>query len=282
MILGSTRAVADKLLRDIRRIAFGVSLGVQILFLAYYGWSIYSNIESLPFLIIYASLAVVAIVSFINFLVISKHKEKKNKKFNRFLRVLKYIINGAMLAVNAYQLFKYARTDLQIILLGLSGIFWLANIVIEIIRVSVEYYFNLFKVAIKTDFAFVEKISKKVDELAEKVEKFKEVKGNFWEAIDAPLETIANKLENKQKTDTPVQEEVSVTKAEKIVGRIKEKFVSAQEERKKAKKEQKRTEQEQEKEAVKQRSKERAEKEKKEIKEHLQVIKDKLFKKKNK
>lgn len=273
MIFGNTRAVADKLLRDIRRIAFGVSLGVQILFLAYYGWSIYSNIDSLPFLIIYASLAVIAIVSFINFLVISKHKEKKNKKFNRFLRVLKYIINGAMLAVNAYQLFKYTRTDLQIILLGLSGIFWLANIVIEIIRVSVEYYFNLFKVAIKADAPIFINTIDKVTELSEKFEELKKhPKGTFWEAVDAPFEAWANKIRRKEKEKTtPVQAEIAPTATEKAVQQLAESFEENQKEKKQKQKEENRKQ-----------DNEKAEKEKKALGAHLKTIWEDIKPKKKK
>ena len=276
MFLDSTRAVADKLLRDVRRVTFGISLAVQILFLAYYGWSIYNSIDSLPFLIIYSCLALVAIVSFINFLVVHKKKEKKNKVFNRILRIAKYIINGVTLGLNAYQLFTAtAHTDLQIILLGISGIFWLVNIVVEILRAAVEYYFQLFEAAIRTDFAVVENTVNKVKELSEVVEKSKEVKGNFFEFIDKPLEAIANKITNKPPKKPTVQTEVAPTAAEKTVQQLTEQL----KEDKKEQKKQKRA-------ARKQRSHERAQEEKQQIKEHWQTIvnavKEKMKRKKKK
>ena len=263
MFLDSTRAVADKLLRDIRRVTFGISLAVQILFLAYYGWSIYNSIDSLPFLIVYSCLALVAIVSFINFLVVHKKKEKKNKVFNRILRISKYIINGVTLGLNAYQLFTAtARTDLQIILLGISGIFWLVNIVVEILRAAVEYYFELFRVALKTDFVVVEKTVNKVKELTEKVEELKNhPKGNFWKTVDAPFEALANKLANKQEKQPTVQTEVAPTTAETTVQKLTDEYLENNEEEKQKKREENQ-----------QSDNEMVAEEKKQIKEHWQTI----------
>ena len=264
MILASTRAVADKLLRDVRRVTFGISLSVQILFLAYYGWSIYNSIDSLPFLIVYSCLALVAIVSFINFLVVHKSKEKKNKVFNRILRILKYIINGVTLGLNAYQLFSAdTSSDLQIILLGISGIFWLVNIVVEILRAAVEYYVELLMVAFKTDFAPIENAINKIKDLSNKIEDLKNVKGNFWKGLDAPFEALANKLTKKQEpAPAPaVQTEVAPTAAEKTVQELTNAFVGNHEDEKKNKRE-----------ARRQRNNEMAEDEKKQIKEHWQTI----------
>ena len=273
---GRTRAVADKLLRDIRKVAFWISLSVQILFLAYYGWSIYNSIDSLPFLIVYSCLALVAIVSFINFLVVHKSKEKKNKVFNRILRISKYIINGVTLGLNAYQLFSAdTSSDLQIILLGISGIFWLVNIVVEIIRGAIEYYIELFMVAFKADFAVVENGLNKIKELTAKVEELKNhPKGNFWKAVDAPFEALANKLANKQEQQPTVQTEVAPTAAETTVKKLTDEYLENNEEEKRKKREENQ-----------QSDNEMVAEEKKQIKEHWQTIvnavKEKLrFKKK--
>ena len=243
---GRTRAVADKLLRDIRKVAFWISLSVQILFLAYYGWSIYNSIDSLPFLIIYSCLALVAIGIFVNFFIEQKHKEKKYKIASRILRIAKYIINGVTIGLNAYQLFSAdARSDLQIILLGISALSWVANILIEIIRAAVEKYFELFSIAIEKDFALLLKGT--------------QAKGNFFELIGKPIGAIANKISGQEAEIAPAEAEVAeLTRAYE----------------------------EQHKEENKQTSNERAENGKKQIKEHWQTIvnavKEKMKRKKKK
>lgn len=238
MILGSTRAVVNKAIRDIQCAVFWVSLVVQIVFMGYYGWSIYANMHNLPFLIIYAVLAAISLTAFITFLITNKHKKMKNKKFNRFLRVFKYIVNGATLAFNTYDLLQSTPTDLEIILFALSAIVWLANIVLEIIRASVERYWELFTVALESDFAFMKKLQKAA-----------EVKGNFFEFIDAPLEAVANLLEKKKTKAKPAP-----TQAEVAVAEIAKEFKAE----KKAE--------------IQENSAKRAKKEKKEIKDHLKVI----------
>ena len=250
MIFCRTRAVADKLLRDIRSAVFWVSLVVQIVFMGYYGWSIYSNIQNLPFLITYAALAVISLTAFITFLVTNKHKAKKNKKFNRFLRVMKYIINGGMLAVNAYELLKFTPSDLKIILFALSALIWLANIVLEIVRAVVEKYCEWFSVAFEEDLGFIGKLKKA-----------SEVKGNFFEFIDAPLEAVANLLDKNKKDKQPTEKEIAAAQ----VADITKEFKAEQ------------------KAVAKERSEARAKKEKKEIKEHFKKIKEGIFnRKKNK
>ena len=241
-----TRAVADKLLRDIRSTVFWVSLIVQVVFLAYYGWSIYSNIKNLPFLIIYSVLALISVVAFINFLVTHKHKEKKNRVFNRILRITKYIANGVMLAVNVYEMIKYSGSDIEIILLAISAIFWLANIILEIVRIAVEKYFDLFKVALKEDFSILEKLNKA-----------KDVKGSFFQFLDAPIEAIVNKIEKKDPKPTPTKTELAVAQLTKEY----EETNAA---------------------ATKQRSADRAAYEKKQLKEHVQTIFNHIFKPKKK
>lgn len=268
IVLGSTRAVLNKLLRDVKNTVFWVSFSVQILFLTYYGWSIYSNIDRLPFLIVYSCLAAVAVAAFINFLIVHKRKDLKNKKFDRFLRVSKYVINGVMLAVNAYQFVCDTCSDLQLILFALSAIFWLVNIVVEIVRVVIEKYVELFSVAIKEDFAFFYKMSDKIKELTEKVDKAKEVKGNFWEAVNAPFEAIANKLDGKKKEPAPVQEEAAPTSAEKMVDELTDDLKDELEEKKQQKKEEK----QRKKEEIKNSSNARAEAAKQGIKENVKKI----------
>ena len=246
MIFGRTRAVADKLLRDIRCTVFWVSLVVQIVFMGYYGWSIYSNIQKLPFLITYTALAVVSLTAFITFLITNKHKERKNKRFNRFLRVMKYIINGGMLAVNAYEMLNFTPSDLKIILFGLSALIWLANIVLEIIRAVVEKYCEWFSIAFEEDLAFIGKLKKA-----------SEVKGNFFEFIDAPLEAVANLFE-KKKEKQATEKEIAAAQ----VADIAKEFKAEQ------------------KAVAKERSEKRAEKEKQEIKEHFKKIKENIFNRK--
>ncbi|MCH5179854.1 MAG: hypothetical protein J1F32_01395 [Erysipelotrichales bacterium] len=241
-----TTAVAKKMIKDIDYILFWTIIVVQILFFIFYGYSIYANINRIIFLIIYSLLALIGIINFVTYLVTYHKSNKKVNRFKRFLRVFKYVSNGTMLVINIVELIKYGLNDFSKILLVLSGVFLVAQIIIELIRIFVEKYINLFTIAFEMDFKFIEKISK-----------VKDVKANFFGLVDAPLKAWSNKLEGKK-------QENNLSEMEEYVNQLAE-------EDKTKKKEQ-----------ARQLRKENAEKKKQEIKNHVSIIKKHLFKKKEK
>ena len=51
--MGRTRAVADKLVKDIDKSIFWTTLVIQIFFFFFYGYSIYTNLNNTVFLVIF-------------------------------------------------------------------------------------------------------------------------------------------------------------------------------------------------------------------------------------
>jgi len=254
-VLGRTRAVFSKMLTDIKTITFWTNIIVQSVFFIFYGYSIYANINRIPFLVIYALLFIIATTTFITYLLTHNKNGKKPKRFNRSVKIIKFVANGTMIVLNVCEMLKYTATDLNKIILAVSAISLFAQIVIELLKVFIERYVDLFSKSLEMDLEIINKLGK-----------VKEVKGTFFEILDAPLEAIANKLEHK---------EPELTKQEQYLNQLSEEYSEELKEKKILKKEQKKAE-------TKRRSDENAKKQKQEMKEHWNTIKNNLFKKKPK
>ena len=235
-ILGRTRAVGEKMIEDIRKIVFYTTIVVQFIFFAFYGYSIYNNINKLTFLIIYASLLGLSAISFINFLITYNNSSKANKHFKRFLRVLKYLANGTMLVISAYEIIKFSGSNLSKIILIASALSLFVQVIFEFIRIFIEKYTELFIVSAQMDLQFVTNLMK-----------IKEVKGNLLELIEDPLEAIANKHERKEQKPS---------KTEEYVNRLADEFDAKHKEK------------------AKEHHQKRVDEQKKEIVEHIHTIKN--------
>ena len=240
-----TRAVSKKLITDLDKTIFWITLFVQLFFFFFYGYSIYTNIHNIIFLITYSLLAILALFNFI--FVITSHPYKKSDsvisvKF--FSRVFKYLINGTMLGVNIFEMIKFGATDFNKIMIIVSGISLAIQIILEIVRKITSYYMDLFTTSIQMDLNFVLKLAK-----------VREYKGNLLELLDLPLEVIANKIEGKQP---------ELTETEIYLNELAEEFDKEVKEK------------------TKENSQKNAETQKKEIVEHLSIIKNKIFKRKKK
>lgn len=249
-IFGRTLAVGNKIIDDIKKLVHTITILVSIIFLGYYGYSVISNINELFYLVIYSAFLCISLITFITYLVTYK-KKNKTKNFNRALRIIKYLLNATMLGVNGYQIFTGPHTTLSLAILIVSGVALILQVLIEIISSCIENYVSLLITAVKMD--------------VEPITKFFQPKGSFFEIIDAPLEKLANKIQNIQPEKT---------EEEQYLDTLAEKYDAVRKEKKKAKKEEK-----------KQKSEERVTQQKAEIKEHLGVIANKLknsiFKKKD-
>lgn len=240
-----TRAVSKKLVTDLDKSIFWITLIIQVFFFFFYGYSIYTNIHNIIFLITYSLLAVLAIFNFI--FVITSHPYKKTEsvmKIKLFSRIFKYFINGTMLGVNIFEMIKFGATDFNKIMIIVSGISLVIQIILEIVRSITSYYIELFTTSIQMDLNFVLKLAK-----------VKEYKGNLLELLDLPLEAIANKLEGKQP---------ELTETEIYLNELAIEFDKEVREK------------------TKENSQKNAEIQKKEIIEHLSIIKNKVLKRKNK
>ena len=194
MILSRTLAVFDKLIKDIKSAIFYTNIVLQYIFLVFYSYSIYSNLSNLPFLIIYSILLVLSILTFINLSVEKLHKEKDLGKFNRFLRIFRYFVKATTIIVTIVEITKFGITDFAKMLFIVSCTSLLLQIILEIIRIFVEKYVELFKISFEKDMSFLTKV--------------KEAKGSVYGLIDVPLEMIANKLEKKEQPLTKKELEI--------------------------------------------------------------------------
>ena len=244
MIASNTRAVLSKAVDNIKKTFFITTIIVQCVFFVFYAYSIYTNLNNIIFLITYSLLFLFSLVLFILFLKSHKKKEKA-RKFVRILRFSKYLTNGVMLVVNTYELLVFVGSDLAKIFLIISAISLFVQIAIELIKIFAEHCLYDLELAIEMDFGFLVKA--------------KEYKGNFFELVDAPLQYLANRIENKKN-----KEEVE---KDKIKDLTKE-FVYK-----------KKLEKEEKKEEIKQRSNENAKKQIQEIKKHTKTILNSMLKK---
>ncbi|MGN1372601.1 MAG: hypothetical protein ACI4VK_00980 [Candidatus Coproplasma sp.] len=249
-ICNRTLAIANKLISDIKTIVFVVTIIVNCVFFLFYGYSIYINVDKTVFLIIYSLLAATALINFITYL--ARHKKEKDEKisvFTRIVRIFRYVINASSLGVSIYQLVQFGATDFNKVLLIVSAVCLLIQIIVELVRVFIERYVDLFTTAFKMDFAILFKIG--------------QVKGTLTELADAPLEALAKKLTGN------ATEEQAVSETEQYIEELTVQYREDAKEKKATKKAN-----------VKQQSEENAAKQRKEIVEHLRTIKDAIFKKK--
>lgn len=210
-----TRAVGTNMLDEIKKIWFISLIILQVIFIAFYSFSIYTNIDRLIFLITYSILFGLSIISFILFLVNHKKRKKLNKVYKKAKNYLKYVVNATMLVVNIIEMVKYGASDFNKILLIVSGISLIIQLILEGITSFAERYFRDFNIAIEKDFGFLN--PKRLASTALKV-------------VDAPLKKIAE-------IKTP--EFKVVKKEDKILEKHIKKFDDKAEERELAKKEKK-------------------------------------------
>ena len=248
MFLGRTIAVGNKLIKDVEKVLFWITLVVQLVFFVFYGYSIFTNFNNLIFLIIYSLLGTLSIFNFVHTIVTHPYRKKeKVKKVKFFARIFKYIINGTMLGVNIFEMINYGGTDFNKIMIIVSAISLVVQIIFEIIVPVMSNYINLFITSVKMDFNFIIKIANFVNPDG--------AKGNFFELLDLPFEAIANRIEGK---------EPELTETEAYLNELALEYETI-----------KRKE-------VKENSQIKAEKQKKELVEHLHIIKNKLFRRKKK
>ncbi|MFA6377800.1 MAG: hypothetical protein WCW63_04150 [Acholeplasmataceae bacterium] len=181
IIIERTTAVADKTVKDLRRLSFLIAIIVQVIFLCLYGFKIYINLNRIFYLTIYCFLASVSLFGFIFFL--STNRIKKLKKVSgtkRGLRVSKYLANTIMIVVILIEFFQLGASDLELILSAFSITSFIFQIMFELVRSAYDKYSELFMTALNMDFAKFDIIS--------------DPKSYLLSAVNTPLEKISNKI----------------------------------------------------------------------------------------
>ncbi len=244
MIAENSRSVLSSMLDDIKRAWFITLCIMQSVFIVFYGYSIYSNLNKMIFLVSYSVLTLLSLVTFIVFLV-SHHKQKKqNKEFVRTKNFLKYIVNATMLVFNIVELVKFGIDDFAKILLILSGVLLFAQVAMECIKIFAERYIRDFRYAFEKDFEILDP---------------NKLKGNVWKMVDAPLEKFVQRKFGIEKELSPEE-----ARMEEYKRKFREKNEIEKEKKKYAKIEKKAE--------AKKQGYIMAQKEKQEIKKHLVMI----------
>lgn len=237
--------VTNKLIADIEKIFYWTNIVVQSIFFGYYGYSIYSNIHNLAFLIIYSLLLIFSTMGFVYYLRNYQNKDKANfKAIRKTFRISRYAINGSMLVLNMIEIIRYGGSQLTYTLIAFSTTSLFIQIIVEFVRNFSDSYIDLFRIAIEKDTAFLRSMPD-----------IKDFKGNLLGLVDAPLGALAKKGENKKR---------ELSENEKLVESLANKEKEKGTNKKKIKRQ------------------ENVKKQGNKIKEHLNIIKNKIFRKKEK
>lgn len=142
----------DKIVQDLNRLLYGVSVVVQIIFLGLYGFKIYQNYTRIVYLVIYSVLAALSIFGFIYYLVTYHHKNLKSILMTkRGIRLSKYLANAVMIIVVLVEFAQGQVSDLDIVISGVSFAVFAVEILVEVLRLFYERYAELLRVALSKD-----------------------------------------------------------------------------------------------------------------------------------
>ena len=183
----NTRAVASKLLQDVKRILKVTTTIVNVVFVVFYLYEIYSNFNNLIFLIANCVLLSLLITVFIVDACKNKQNKKQTKQFKRAIRICRYTVKLAMLSVTLYNTLTYGADAIQIILFAISAISLFVNVLVEIAIPFVERYTEYFMASVQMDAGAVFKI---VGAL-----------GNKHALLDLVPEMLADKIEKGNQTE---------------------------------------------------------------------------------
>lgn len=219
MALDRTFAVVDKTVKDFTRISFWVTIVVQVVFLALYGYKIYLNLDHLTYLIIYSVLALISMFGFIFYLSTYRSRKKKAiKGTKKGLRIFKYFANGAMMvAIIVEFALNGVTSDLELIISGISMISFILQIIFELVRSAYTKYSELLIIAIRLDVAGMESF----------ITKTTNPKETFFSALNVPLKKLSRKIKGE---DKPADKEK--TKTEQYVEQLGDDYRAKKKEKK--------------------------------------------------
>ena len=166
-----TLASVHIVMRKISKIVFIVNIISTILFLAFYGYMIYSRInDSIANTVIYSLMGTILIVSLIfdiifyknskidmNFL--EKRKMASNKKIKtEIVTIVKTIVKIASLVYATYELIAVDSGTMKLLTLILSYILFAIQIIIYFIAATINNYYNYLYVGFSKDLDEINQI----------------------------------------------------------------------------------------------------------------------------
>ena len=165
VIIDNTLASVNLIKSKIEKNLFFMNLATSIIFLAFYGYMIYSNIVSngIARIIVYISLTVILIISMIfdimfypgkarDLSFIAKKKMKQNKKLKRNIVLsIKVIIKAFSLGYALYEIVSIDSSTSKVILLALSAFAFVFQIIFYFISDLVVKYADYLILGIHLD-----------------------------------------------------------------------------------------------------------------------------------
>ncbi len=184
MLLKRTRAICHDFIEGANRIILVTSIVAQAVFLGYYGYLIYQNVDHLFYLIGYSVMAGLSLAAFIVYLVSQGNKRKEKFKDARlYLKLASYLVHGVTLVFSTIELTQYGRSDLKILLLAISFLTLSLQIILHLVFAYLRKYARLFSKAIR------------LDTNADKIAGAKTFKGGLAGFVDLAATKIASKYE---------------------------------------------------------------------------------------
>lgn len=245
-----TRAVFEKIKKELSAFLIIVSIVSMIAFSVYYGYLIYNNLESIIHLIAYIILFALVIISFIVELVLKtkktdKRKEKREKKERKriitiFTKSLKYLAKGSTIILALIGLKNISEIEMSLVLTIASSLLLLIQLLSEFVISFVNRYIDYFMLSLQMDLdeSFVGKFVFKEDRKLRKLEeKIYDAKGESPYTtqeirIKDMIKENANKLkkENKEEYKSTIQKykqelkeqnriNISIKRQEKILAK---------------------------------------------------------------
>ena len=153
-----TISVIKKLKSSIKKGIYIGDIIIQVLFILYYAYCLYTRIDSLLWIIIYSILIVVSSLFFV-YTLLSKNKTENlyskpnRKKINLIVKNIKYLIRGFIIGYNVYLI---ATTEevlvIQTLLTALSIFLYVLQIVCQVATHVLAKYLDLITESIRWDF----------------------------------------------------------------------------------------------------------------------------------
>lgn len=202
-----------------------INVIVQIVFLIYCLHLIFSNFNSLAYIIIYSLILIFTILTFIiepfykteiyDNKALKRLKRKERKAITLSLKSLKYLCKMAAIIVAIVEISLQGATDLSIISTIVSGVILILQIIFDSIAMLATRYANMLQLAVEEDIRtsktiqFVLKFNHKdyLDELKEDRKSYTEEELELLHKLEN-LEKDEEEKRRKKLQDAPVDKEL--------------------------------------------------------------------------
>lgn len=227
-----TRTAIDIIREKVTKLANILNITVQIIFMIYYSFMIFSNKNSVTHIILYSVFLGTSIFVFIlGFLFKNnnddtqkdlKLKKEKKKKILNITHIIKYVARSIILIFSLYEVLSKPSTEMRIFLTIISGIFFICQILFEIVVKLINTYVDYIRLSVEKDI--------ESSNLINIVKFFTNKNGNTVPFYTEKEENILNFLEietemrypskktNQKSTNEPAVEEKTKS-IEKVVGK---------------------------------------------------------------